>query len=333
MSSKENLYFLKFNPILKDKIWGGSKLHQLYKKGDGKTNQLGESWEISAVPGDVSVVSEGALQGKFLTALIGEYKGELLGEKPFKKHGEAFPLLIKFIDAQQELSIQVHPDDALGMKRHQSLGKTEMWYILDAEPEAKLVSGFIKGVDKAAYLDALEAGTVASVFHQEPVQQGDTFFIPAGHVHSIGAGIVLAEIQQSSDVTYRIYDFDRRDANGNLRELHIEKALDAIQFEEEGNAKTHPASIKNESVLLAECEYFTTNKIWIEGSIGRDYHAVDSFVIYMCTKGTVMLTYDDGRQETLNKGESGLLPAAFKSCHIQSEKGAEILEVYLPNNE
>lgn len=226
---KTPLYPLKFEPILKDKIWGGEKLKKvLDKPTDSK--ECGESWELSGVAGDVSIVSEGELKGKSLTELIGTYTGDLLGKKVYSRFGNNFPLLIKFIDANQDLSIQVHPNDAMAKERHNSFGKTEMWYVVDAEPGATLISGFNKPTSKEEYLEYFNSGKLTDLLNKENVENDDVFYLPAGRVHTIGKGLLIAEIQQTSDITYRIYDFDRTDAQGNKRELHVEQALGAIDF-------------------------------------------------------------------------------------------------------
>ena len=229
MSSIE-LYPLKFDPILKEKIWGGTKLGTVLDKPTGDSENMGESWEISGVEGNISVVSEGDLKGRTLVELINEYKGELIGEHVYEKFGDKFPLLIKFIDANDDLSIQVHPDDELAQKRHNSFGKTEMWYVVDAEEGATLISGFKKQTNKEEYLRIFEEGNLTDILNSEDVVNDDVFFLPAGRVHTIGKGLLIAEIQQTSDITYRIYDFDRVDKNGVGRELHVEEAVDAIDY-------------------------------------------------------------------------------------------------------
>ena len=223
------LYPLKFTPILKEKIWGGNALNNIFSKSSSG-NKLGESWELSGYRGDESVVSNGILAGKTLTELIEIYKGELVGSENYKKYSLSFPLLFKLIDANENLSIQVHPGDEIADKRHNSFGKTEMWYVIDAEPGAELIIGFLKDCSRSEYLDALAVGEVESLLQKVAVSKGDVFYIPAGLVHAIGKGVVVAEIQQSSDITYRIYDYKRTDEKGNERELHTEQALDVINF-------------------------------------------------------------------------------------------------------
>ena len=252
-----NLYPLKFTPIVKDKIWGGTKLASVLNKPTGESTEAGESWEISGVEGNVSVVSEGEFKGRSLVELIDEFKGELIGEKVYERFGDKFPLLIKFIDANDDLSIQVHPDDDLGMKRHNSFGKTEMWYVVSADKDAKLISGFNKPTSKEEYLEYFESGKLVELLNREDVYDDDVFYLPAGRVHTIGKGLLIAEIQQTSDITYRIYDFDRVDANGNGRELHVEEAVDAIDYGFYEDYKTTYNTSATE-VEIGRSQYFVT---------------------------------------------------------------------------
>jgi mannose-6-phosphate isomerase len=321
------LYPLKFNPIYKTRIWGGHKLEQFGKQTDELPN-IGESWELSGVSGDESVVANGFLAGNSLPELVEVYMDELVGKKVFDAFGQTFPLLIKLIDANDDLSIQVHPDDELAAERHHSFGKTEMWYVLGKDPGAGLISGFIPNVDKALYLEHLADGTLEQIMTKFPVEKGDVFFIPAGRVHAIGKGCLVAEIQQTSDITYRLFDFNRLDNQGNPRELHTEQALDAIDFRYEKNAKTHPKVVTNIPCELATCNYFTTNVIKLNGNLSRDYYALDSFVIYLCVEGSFEIEYEGGR-ETVKKGETVLLPASLSSVTLHSMSDAELLEVYV----
>ena len=243
-----NLYPLKFTPICKDKIWGGNKLNEILNKEYPELPNCGESWEISGVQDEVSVVSNGFLKGNSLEELIEVYMGDLVGEKVYEKFGIEFPLLVKFIDANDNLSIQVHPNDELSMERHDAFGKTEMWYVVQADPGAKLISGFNRKIDKEGYLKYFKNGQLEEILNYEEVKAGDVFFIPAGRVHAIGKGIVVAEIQQTSDVTYRIYDFNRVDDQGNPRELHTDLAIDAIAYEYEANYRTDYKALDNQSV-------------------------------------------------------------------------------------
>lgn len=324
-----SLYPLKFTPIAKETIWGGNKLQQELNKDFATEKKIGESWEISGVTNDISVVANGELKGKNLSDLIQEYAGQLLGEKNAQKFGSEFPLLIKFIDANDVLSIQVHPDDKLAKERHNSFGKTEMWYVLGAEKESNLIVGFNQKVDQNLYQEKLEEGKLEEILNVEEVQKGSTYFIPAGRVHTIGKGILVAEIQQTSDITYRMYDWNRTDAQGNGRELHTELALDAIDYSLEERYETQYVDKLNENSQLATCEYFTTNKITFDHEIKKDYSNRDSFVIYMCLDGEFEIEY--GAEETIPvaKGESILIPAELKNLILKPKGKAEMLEIFI----
>lgn len=322
------LYPLKFKPILKKKIWGGNKLGNLLNKEEAE-NQCGESWEISASEEDISIVSEGFLEGNDLNDLIEIYMGDLVGDKVFEKFGLQFPLLIKFIDAADNLSIQVHPDDTLAAQRHNSFGKTEMWYVLQAESGSKLISGFKNPLDKNSFSKLIKSGEIESSLNFEKVKKGDVFFIPSGRVHSIGAGILLAEIQQTSDITYRIFDFNRRESSGNLRELHIEDALDAIDFRVMDAYKTSYPRLDNKTVNLVDCLYFTTNLMHFDIPVEKDSGFIDSFIIYMCTEGSGEINYGNNESVKFRKGETILVPALIKNLLIKPFEPSEMLEIYI----
>ncbi len=321
------LYPIKFTPIVKDKIWGGEKLKSVLKKESDKDN-LGESWELSGVNGDISVVANGFLAGNDLEEIIEIYMGDMVGEHIYSKYGTEFPLLFKFIDANQNLSIQVHPDDKLSEERHNAYGKTEMWYVLEADPKSQLVSGFNEVSTKKQYLEAFNNGELMSLLKSHVVTEGDTFFIPAGDIHAIGAGVLLAEIQQTSDVTYRIYDYDRKDSDGNTRELHTDLALDAIDYKDT-NEKVAYSKAKNEAVNLAACEYFVTNIIDADEKFERNVYLLNSFVVYMCVSGSAVIKCDNGTSETINKGETVLIPASIENVTIEPNGDAKLLEVYI----
>lgn len=324
------LYPLKFNPILKDKLWGGEKLGSVLKKPIGNSTSCGESWEISGVPGNISVVSEGPLKGSLLTDLINEYKGDLIGKRVYENFGDQFPLLIKFIDANDDLSIQVHPDDELGMKRHNSFGKTEMWYVVDAEEGATLISGFNRPMTKEKYLKTFEAGNITDILNREDVFNDDVFFLPAGRVHTIGRGLLIAEIQQTSDITYRIYDFDRVDTNGIGRELHVEAAVDAIDYNFYDEYKTNYEKSAREAEI-GRSQYFITNRLLIEEPITRDYSGLDSCIILMCLEGKISLKYEDKKHSiNLNLGESLLIPNSINTIEIETYSSSKLLEVIIP---
>lgn len=323
-----SLYPLKFTPILKSIIWGGDQICK-FKDIQPQQNGIGESWEISGVEGNVSVVSEGSLKGQELDKLIAQYKGELVGDSVYKKFGDKFPLLIKFIDARDNLSIQVHPDDELGMKRHHSFGKTEMWYVIKAEKEAFLYSGFAKKLTPEEYIKSIEDNTFMDYLDQHKVKSGDVFFLPAGRVHAIGAGTFIAEIQQTSNITYRIYDYNRKDANGNTRELHTELAKDAIDFNRYDNHRSQYVAKKDEPVLLESCQYFTTNLLDIETSLKRDYSNLDSFVIQICMQGSCSIIDDKGNRIEVKQGESILYPASTQNITIEPKDSVQLLETYV----
>lgn len=319
-------YPIKFRPILQEKIWGGNKLRDILNKNTNKKN-VGESWEISGVKDFISEVSNGSEEGKKLTDLIKEYKAELMGEEIYKRFGDDFPLLIKFIDAKTDLSVQLHPNDALAKQRHDSFGKTEMWYVMQADEGSKLNIGFNKNTNKEEYVNHLENKKILDILNFEEVDKGDSVFINTGKVHAIGGGILLAEIQQTSDITYRIYDWDRVDNEGNSRELHTELALDAIDFEKKDDYKLEYEHVENQSSEIASCEYFTTNYLPVKGKLKKNLSNLDSFVIYMCVSGEAKITIGSNSEE-LKAGESVLIPADTNEVEISAES-AELLEVYI----
>lgn len=321
-------YPIKFQPILKEKIWGGEKIKNILHKNSNASN-IGESWEISDVDGDRSIVANGNLKGKSLQELITNYKAKFVGEKVFKQFGNKFPLLIKFIDAAKPLSIQLHPNDELAKKRHGSFGKTEMWYVIQADNDAGLIVGFKNEVDKNQYLQHLENKTLTEILNIDLVKEGDVYFIPTGRVHAISAGVMLAEIQQTSDITYRIYDWDRQDDQGNYRELHTEYALDAIDFSVQNDYKTSYTKKLNKNINIVECQYFTTNIISIDKEFNVDNSDKDSFVIYICVKGEIDIQLKNGMSENLKMGETILLPASLKKLKLLPCEHSEILEIYI----
>jgi mannose-6-phosphate isomerase len=321
------LYPLKFSPILKDKIWGGTKLKSLFNK-PAKTDKLGESWELSGYEGDESVVTNGFLAGNNLTELVEIYMGELIGDTIFDQFGLSFPLLFKLIDANDNLSIQVHPNDEVAAKRHNSFGKTEMWYVVDADPGSELIIGFTDECSRETYLKAMAEDRVEDLLHKVPVTKGDVFFIPAGRVHAIGKGVVVAEIQQSSDITYRIYDYKRKDDNGNERELHTEEALDVIDFEASKQPKTVYTPLLNETTPLITCDYFTTNLLRFNTQIDRQYAKIDSFVAYMCLEGNFTIEIEGNKTE-VSKGDTVLIPASIDDLTLLTNREVTLLEVYV----
>ncbi len=322
------MYPLKFTPIVKDKIWGGTKLESVLDKPTKGSQEAGESWEISGVDGNISIVSEGDFKGKSLVELIDTYKGDLIGHTVFEKFGNKFPLLIKFIDANDDLSIQVHPDDELGMKRHNSFGKTEMWYVVSADEGSTLISGFNKPTSKEEYLEYFESGRLVDLLNREDVYNDDVFFLPAGRVHTIGKGLLIAEIQQTSDITYRIYDFDRVDANGSGRELHVEEAIDAIDYDFYDDYKTKYDKTKSE-VEIGKSQYFVTSRLVVEESISRDYSIFDSCIILMCLEGDGDIGFEGGNI-TYKLGDSILVPNTISNISITPGKTSKLLEVRIP---
>lgn len=319
---------MKFSPIPKETIWGGNKLKTILSKDFPSNKKIGESWEISGVKNDISIVSNGHLKGESLNNLILNLGPRLLGEKVYQNFGQEFPLLIKFIDANDALSIQVHPDDTLAKKRHNSLGKTEMWYILDAEEDASLIVGFNQKVDQKLYQQKLKEGNLEEILNSEKVENGSCYFIPAGRVHAIGKGILLAEIQQTSDITYRMYDWNRVDKLGQSRELHTDLALDAIDYTHENQYATEYTSDINEPTNLATSNYFTTNRLIFDKEIKRDYTHLNSFVIYICLEGEFDIFYNDERTQ-VTKGESILIPSELKDLDLIPKAKADCLEVYI----
>lgn len=322
------LYPLKFKTIYKDKIWGGNKIKTYLHKDFGDLPNCGETWEISGVKSDVSVVANGALEGESLADLLEKFKGELVGEKVYAHFGNIFPLLIKFIDANEDLSIQVHPDDELAKKRHNSFGKTEMWYVIEADPGSTLIAGFNKELTQQEYLDKFNSGHLTDVLNKEDVKAGDVFFLPAGRVHTIGKGLLIAEIQQTSDITYRIYDFDRVDDKGNKRELHTEEALAAIDYKHYPEYKTLYQAKKDETVHLVSCPYFTTNLLDFTTGTIKDYTNLDSFVIYVCVEGEFTVKAD-GSEYPVIMGDCILLPKSIKNVELTTTSGFKILESYI----
>ncbi len=323
------LYPLKFKPVYLEKIWGGNRLKTILNKDYGDLPNCGESWEISAIEGKVSVVENGFLAENTIQEVIEVYMGDLVGDKVYEKYGLEFPLLIKFIDASEDLSVQVHPNDELSRKRHNAYGKTEMWYVIDAEKDAWINSGFNQEVDREKYLQYLENGKLTDLLHYDKVRSGDVFFIPAGRIHAIGKGVLLAEIQQTSDVTYRIYDYDRKNAEGNARELHTDLALDAIDYSYREEYKTSYEAEKNKSTELVSCPYFTTNVLELDLQVEKNYHQLDSFVIYMNLEGELEIGFEGGTIE-VKKGETVLIPAAIEQFRLNPLSGqVKLLEVYI----
>lgn len=316
-------YPLQFKPILKERIWGGTKLKSELNKSI--TSEItGESWELSTVKGDVSFITNGDYEGKPLQDIIEKFPSELLGQRVFDKFGAEFPLLFKFLDAREDLSIQVHPDDKLAQKRHNSFGKTEMWYVMQADPNSRIIAGFKKDSSREEFVSHVHNNTIVDILGAVPAKAGDVYFLETGTVHAIGAGVLIAEIQQTSDITYRIYDFDRVDASGNKRELHLDLSLDAINYNASTAFQLHN-NHTNESNVLVDCPYFTTNLIPLEG----DYIPrlpKGTFTVYMCVSGQFDLATEDNYY-SYKKGDTVLIPAEVSDFRISGK--ADLLEIYI----
>ncbi len=319
---------LKFLPLYKNKLWGGNKIKAILRYDYSPLPNCGELWALSAVPGNESVVTEGPLEGNTLNELLEIYMSDLVGDKVFDKHQNEFPLLIKFIDANDWLSIQVHPDDELAQARGLEGGKTEMWYILQADKNAKLIKGFAKDMSKTEYQQSLKENSLETKMNYVNVNSGDAFYIGAGTVHALGPGILLTEIQQSSDTTYRIYDWDRKDETGKGRKLHINEALEAINFKAEKTNKVDYHIHNNQSMPMVDEKYFTTQILHFDNPIEKNYDELDSFVIYIVTQGSFVLKSHQGDMN-LGIGDVVLLPAITEKIELHPLPKATLLEVFI----
>ncbi|NUY80928.1 class I mannose-6-phosphate isomerase [Flavobacterium sp. MAH-1] len=319
-----NLYPIQFHPILKERIWGGTKLKTVLGK-DITSDITGESWELSGVKGDVSVVANGEYEGKSLQELLDEFPNEILGEKIHERFGNEFPLLFKFLDAREDLSIQVHPNDDLAKKRHNSFGKTEMWYVMQADFDSRIIVGFKHRSRREEYLFNLQQNSLLDILDTVKTKAGDVFFLETGTVHAIGAGVLIAEIQQTSDITYRLYDFDRKDANGNKRDLHVDLALDAINYEVTDTQKSY-SDRQNEANTIVDCPYFHTSFIPVNGEFNVSKNG-ERFTVYMCVEGHFSLEFDNKKYE-YKMGDTVLVPAAMKEYKIDGF--GSVLEVFVP---
>ncbi|MEC4050845.1 type I phosphomannose isomerase catalytic subunit [Flavobacterium sp. SUN046] len=317
------LYPIQFQSIFKERIWGGTKLKTILNKPIS-SEITGESWEISSVPNDVSIVANGSLKGKSLNEIIHQFPQEILGAKVFKQFGEQFPLLFKYLDAQEDLSIQVHPNDELALKNHNSFGKTEMWYVMQSEQKSKLIVGFKEKTSKEEFLKKVEDKTLLEVLDIRSIKQGDAFLLETGTVHAIGAGTLIAEIQQTSDITYRIYDFDRKDAEGNTRELHLDYAMEAINFDVVKASREYQKEV-NTANQIVDCPYFTTNYIPLDGMVEVN-KTNESFTVYMCVSGSFKLE-DQKIAYEYTTGDTVLIPANLSSYKLSGN--ASLLEIYI----
>ena len=316
----------KFEPLLKQTIWGGSKI-VAFKHILSDLENVGESWEISGVPGDESVVANGEYKGKTLNEVLAEMKDKLVGEENYKRFGDRFPLLIKFIDARQDLSIQVHPDDETAHRQGKAMGKTEMWYVMDSDEDASLKVGLKKKITPEEYARMVEDDTICDALGNYQVKSGDCFFIPAGRIHAICSGSFIAEIQQTSDVTYRIYDYKRKDKNGNYRELHTKEAAEAIDYTVLDDYRTEYTPVKNEATQLVSCPLFTTAVYNLTEPMTLDYSELDSFVILIALKGEGSILTASGETYSFREGESILLPATTETVKV--EGNIKFLETFV----
>ncbi|MCK5846045.1 MAG: class I mannose-6-phosphate isomerase [Bacteroidales bacterium] len=319
---------LKFLPLFKNKIWGGNKIKTILKHDFSPLPNCGELWAISGVPGNESIVAEGPLEGNNLNELLEIYMSDLVGDKVHDIFQNEFPLLIKFLDANDWLSIQVHPDDELAKARGFERGKTEMWYVIQADNGAKLIKGFSQNTSRGEYLTALNDNTLPEILNYENTKEGDAFYIEAGKVHALGPGILLTEIQQAADITYRMYDWDRKDETGNGRKLHTDEAMEAIDFKAEKGGKIEYHSHKNQSMPMVDEKYFTTNIIEINQPMEKNYDELDSFVIYIITKGSFILKSEQGNMD-LGIGDTVLLPAITQKVELHPLPTATLLEVFI----
>ena len=317
---------LKFNALLKQTLWGGDKIIP-FKNLNDKLENVGESWEISGVKGNETFVTEGEFAGKSLNDVVVALKANLVGKANYERFGNEFPLLIKFIDARQDLSIQVHPTDEIARKQGKERGKTEMWYIMNSDSNAKLYSGLKKEITPEQYKEMVENDTICDALAQYNVKEGDCFFLPAGRIHAIGTGCFLAEIQQTSDVTYRIYDFKRKDKDGNYRQLHTKEASECIDYHVENDYRTEYVPAKNQGAALVSCPYFSTAVYDLDEPMTLDYSELDSFVILIGMKGTGTITDNEGNTLTLNAGETILVPASTQTLKIEGT--IKFLETYV----
>ena len=325
---KQNvLYPLKFKPIFKDKIWGGRKIKEQLGLDFGSLPNCGEVWLLSGLWDEQSEVTNGDFVGDEINDLVETFMGDLVGESVFDKYGEQFPLLLKIIDANDWLSVQVHPDDELAEKRGIGNGKTEMWYVMHADKDAELVMGFNREMTRMDYVKVMKNNTLREVLNYEKVEAGDVFFIPAGRVHALGPDIIVTEIQQTSDTTYRIYDWDRINEAGMSRELHIPQSVEAIDFNIPDQYKIEVQDVMNKTVPVVDCQYFVTNLLQLQGEMEKDYSNLDSFVILLCTEGNFSLVWENGAV-FVKQGECVLIPNIVKKVSIRAERYCKLLEVY-----
>ncbi len=322
------LYLMKFKPLFKDKIWGGNRIKTILGINYSPLPNCGEAWVLSGVPGSETRVTNGFLRGNELNELVEVYMDDLVGEAAFERYGNVFPLLVKFIDSNDSLSIQVHPDDALAARRGIGNGKSEMWYILNAEPGSEIINGFNRKMDVKTYIEFLNKNALPEILNTEKAHKGDVFYIPAGRVHALGPGILLTEIQQTSDITYRIYDWGRVDKKGKSRELHQDLALEAIDFTVPDSYRTSYRNVLNQTAPLVDSSHFTTRILSLNKTIRKDYSELDSFVVYVCVEGMIRVECESSI-ENIKKGEVLLIPATAEKVILSPKTESRILEVFI----
>ncbi|RRD00336.1 type I phosphomannose isomerase catalytic subunit [Prevotella sp. OH937_COT-195] len=320
------MQILRFEPLLKQTIWGGDKIIP-FKKNNSDMQCVGESWEISGVKGSETVVCDGTMKGRKLNDLVAEMKDKLVGKENYERFGNEFPLLIKFIHARKDLSIQVHPTDEVARRHGYPRGKTEMWYMLDSEPGARIYCGLKRRITREEYCEMVAGDTICDALAEYDVSEDDVFFLPSGRIHAIRSGCFLAEIQQTSDVTYRIYDYKRKDRDGNYRQLHTQKAAESIDYTVEDDYRTHYVPRKNMGVTLVECPHFRTSVYDLDEPMTLDYSDLDSFVILIALKGNGQVTDEDGNTLTFCAGETLLLPATMTQVSVEGT--VKFLETYV----
>jgi mannose-6-phosphate isomerase len=324
------LYPLKFRQIYKERVWGGNKLSTVLKRIKKNGKVIGESWELSSVSDNVSIVTNGYLKDNNIQELIETYMGDIVGDKIYETFGIELPLLFKLIDSAECLSVQVHPDDEVALKRHNAYGKTEMWYVIDASKNSQIYVGFNRDLDKKEFRAKVQNGSLTEVMNVEQVKKGDVFFLPAGRIHAIGKDLLIAEIQQTSDITYRIYDWGRENNIKTAREMHTQLAEDVIDYKYHKSYKTQYIAEEDSSTRLVNCKYFTTNLLSFSKKTDRNYADLDSFVVYMCMEGSAEIICDNEVVETISTGETILIPAIFNSVTIIPNDHIKLLEVYIP---
>ena len=317
---------IKFAPCYKETIWGGEQIAAL--KGISlPSSSVGESWEVSGIDGFITKVAEGAHSGCDLSTLVAKYREALVGERCYREFGDKFPILIKFIDAKQDLSIQVHPNDTMARVLHDASGKCEMWYVISATADAAIYAGLSCEVSPQEVEARIADNSILDVIAKYDSKPGDVFYLPAGRVHSIGAGNLILEVQQASDITYRLYDFDRRDTNGNKRELHIDKAKQAIDYTVQDDYRTLPMKVSDCEWVLAKEFCFEVRKLCVKGTAMLDLTTCESFLILTAVDGEAMVSIDGGDFVEIGKGETVMLPANASAAQFKGD--AEIITVRL----